>query len=167
MSQASAAMRRQNNDGDFESLRDSEGSVMLGWIAKGVYYVRLVDGVSADLGMEHVRRLERELQTVPTLFYFTDVSSLRRYDMLARSAFLRLILQHRQKFSSLVALVGLGSASAATDALAAALGQVINLVHDPKKFDQLLVAVAPLARLLLDPRTAPQLLSALRRSNAR
>jgi len=152
---------------DFESLRDCEGSVMLGWIAKRVYYVRLVDGVSADIGMEHIRRLERALKSVPTLFYFTDVSSLRRYDMLARSAFLGLILRHRQKFSSLVALVPSGSASAATAALAATLGNAMMLVKDAKEFDQRLVAAAPLAKLLLDPSTTPQLVAALRGSERR
>jgi hypothetical protein len=136
-----------------EILQDSEGSVTMGWVGDGVFYARFVDGLSAGVGMAHVKRLQELIGGVPSLSYFSDASGLNRYDLVARSAFARLVLENRRKFSALVMLTWSAGATPAAAAFVAAVGNPVTLLTDATEFDKLLVAAAPLARQRLDPRT--------------
>jgi hypothetical protein len=136
----------------FEVLSDGEGSVTLGWVADDVFYTRFTGGLSATTGMAYAARLRDLLAGVSSLSYFADSGTLSHYELLARSAFARLILENRRKFSSLVMLTWSVGESQAGAAFAAAVGNPIMLLTDAREFEQRLLAVAPLAKQRLDPR---------------
>jgi hypothetical protein len=136
----------------FEVLSDDEGSVTLGWVADDIFYTRFTGGLSATTGMAYAVRLRDLLSGVSSLSYFADAGTLSHYELLARSAFTRLILENRRKFSNLVMLTWSVGASQAGEAFAAAVGSPINLLTDARDFEQRLLAVAPLAKQRLDPR---------------
>jgi hypothetical protein len=136
----------------FEVLSDDEGSLTLGWVAEDVLYTRVAGGLSSAVGMAHAARLRGLLAGVSSLRYFGDFSALSRYELLARSAFARLILENRRKFAGLVLLSGPASSALAGEAFAAAVGEPITRLTDAREFEQCLLLAAPLAKQRLDPR---------------
>lgn len=143
-----------------EVLSNSNGSVALGWVAHHVYYARFVGSLSAELGRAHLARLENALSGTHSLAYFADASALGSYDLLARSALVRLILKHRGKLPSVVMLALAGGITARTEAFAAALGGAVQIVHDPAEFEKLLARAAPRWRKVIEPAVAAQASSA-------
>jgi hypothetical protein len=135
-----------------EVLKDDEGSVTLGWVARGVFYSRFAGSLSVELGMAHVARLGESLLWASSMAYFSDASALFQYDLLARSAFTRLILENRRKFSRLVMLTWSTGVTSSAAAFAAAVGDSVTLLTAPTAFEKLLVAEAPLARQRIDLR---------------
>lgn len=135
-----------------EVLRDDEGSVTLGWVGRGVFYSRFVGSLSAELGNTHVARLGEGLLLASSLLYFSDASALYQYDLLARSAFTRLVLENRRKFSRLVMLTWSTGVTPSAAAFAAAVGDSVTLLTDSTAFETLLEAAAPLARQRIDLR---------------
>jgi|GEM_PF-2700139 hypothetical protein len=136
----------------FEVLSDDAGSVTLGWVADAVFYTRFTGGLSAPVGMAYAARLRDLLSGVSSLSYFADSSALSHYELLARSAFARLILENRRKFSELVMLTWSVGVTHDGAAFATAVGDPITLLTDAREFEQRLLAVAPLAKQRLDPR---------------
>jgi hypothetical protein len=135
-----------------EVLKDDEGSVTLGWVARGVFYSRFAGSLSAELGKAHVARLGESLLWASSLLYFSDASALYQYDLLARSAFTRLVLENRRKISRLVMLTWSTGVTPSATAFAAAVGDSVTLLTEPAVFEKLLVAEAPLARQRIDSR---------------
>jgi hypothetical protein len=135
-----------------EVLKDDEGSVTFGWVGRGVFYSRYAGSLSANLGREHVARLAQTLLGASSLQYFSDASALYQYDLAARSAFTRLVLENRRKFSRLVMLTWSTGVTPSAVAFAAAVGDSLTLLTDPTAFEKLLVAQAPLARQRIDAR---------------
>jgi hypothetical protein len=136
-----------------EVVSDNDGSVTRGWVANGVYYARFVDGLSAGLGLAHVARLREILSQVDSLMYFADARALAHYDLLARSAFVRLLLENRRRFPLVVILTWAGDVTAATEAFTAAVGSIVTLVREADEFEKLLSHVAPLANQMVAPNT--------------
>jgi len=139
-------MSRDSHQPALEVLKDEQGSVALGWVGPDVFYARFERGLSAKVGMAHVARLEEILRRVPSLKYFSDSSALTEYDLLARSAFVRLVLENRRKFSALVMLTWSAGVTPAAQAFAAAVGSPVVILADAVEFDKLLLQAAPFAR---------------------
>jgi hypothetical protein len=135
-----------------EVLSDDDGSVTLGWVAEGVYYARFAGGLSVALGMAHLSRLREALDLVRPLTYFVDASTLARYDLVARSAFIRFVLENRNDFTSIVMQPWSGGVTAATEAFVAAMGGSVTIIRDAREFDLRLLGAAPLAMLKLQAR---------------
>jgi hypothetical protein len=133
-----------------ELLQDDDGSVALGWVGEGVFYARYVGALSAQIGAAHRERVQRILCAVSSFRYFSDASDLTQYDLLARSAFTRLVLENRRKFSQLVMLTWSGGISPATAAFAAAVGEPVSILADRVEFERLLIRAAPFALHWLD-----------------
>jgi hypothetical protein len=136
-----------------EMLRDSEGAVIMGWVGEGVFYTRFVGTLSADLGEAAASHLKKVIAEVTTLHYFSDVSALRTYDLLARSALIRIILANRRRFADIVILTWSEGINAAERGFAAAIGEPIEIITDPTDFEMRLLRVAPFAKQTLDPKT--------------
>ena len=85
-------------------MSDAEGSVLCGWVAPGIYYARFQGKLSAQLGAFHIRALEAATDKGELIRYYCDSHALTSYDMLARSAFARLLLRKRKQFVDLVIL---------------------------------------------------------------
>jgi len=72
-----------------EMLADAAGSVTFGWADEGVYYARFSRCLSARLGEAFAGRLRAAVQAAPNVKYFADGRALESYDLMARSAFVR------------------------------------------------------------------------------
>lgn len=134
------------NQTALEVIRDQAGAVTLGWVGERVYYARFVGDLSASVGHAHLARLGEAVAGVSSFAYFSDASALSSYDVLVRSKFLRFMLEHRAKFSSIVMLARSGGVTPAVDGVAAAVSGSITLVPDVTQFEKLLGHAAPVAK---------------------
>jgi hypothetical protein len=138
---------------DLEVLTDEGGSVVLGWLASNVLYVRFTGRLSAELGEAYVARLQTLLANMQSVRYFSDASALHSYDLLARSAFVRFVFANRSVLSSMVMLTWSEALAPSPPTVAATLGNGIDVLTDAKEFEARLLQAAPLARQKLDPKT--------------
>jgi hypothetical protein len=130
-----------------ELITDVSGSVTFGWVGDGVYYARFSRCLSARLGEAFAARLRAAASAAPTIRYFADARALESYDLLARSAFVRVVTELRRKFEALTLLHWDGAE--ANPALVAALGRPLEIVKDAIEFETRLMAAAPQARYKL------------------
>ena len=126
-----------------ELLTDAAGSVTFGWIDQGVFYARFSHCLSARLGEVFSVRLSAALETASTIKYFADARALESYDLLARSAFMRVVSEHRQRFEQITLLAWSGGEI--TDALLNSFGTDALVTQDPQRFEDVLFAAAPRA----------------------
>lgn len=145
-----------------ELITDAVGSVTFGWVDEGVYYARFSRCLSAKLGDAFAARL-REAAQSRRLKYFSDGRALESYDLLARSAFVRAVVEHRRQFDELTLLSWDGAEISA--AFVTALGDRVIVARDGIDFEARLMACAPRARQKLGGRqdTPPRLRWPLRR----
>ena len=127
-----------------ELITDASGSVTFGWVDEGVYYARFSRCLSAQLGEAFAARLRVVAQGSATVRYFGDARALESYDLLARSAFVRVVVEQRRKFESLTLLSWTGSDM--SPAVVAAVGGAVLITKDPVDFEARLIAAAPGAR---------------------
>lgn len=130
-----------------ELLTDASGSVTFGWADEGVYYARFTRSLSARLGEAFANRLRAALPATGTIKYFGDGRALESYDLLARSAFVRLATEQRRKFESISILAWAGGE--VSSAYLSALGDVVVVTRDSIDFEASLLNAAPRARTKL------------------
>jgi hypothetical protein len=141
-------------------LKDDRGSVALGWVASQVLYAQIVGNLSATLGAAYASQIQILLgQVSGARYFFADASGLKSYDLLARSAFVRVVHANRRAFASVVVLTWSGGISRAAEAFAATLGNIVELITDKHEFDLRLRSAAPLAEHYLNPKTWSPLVS--------
>lgn len=133
-------------------LTDSHGSVTLGFIRDGVLYARLAGALSAELGTAHARCFESLVSGIPRLRYYADASRVTSYDLLARSALVRVLLAHRRRFTSVVVLTWAEGTSSVTRTLAETFGENMHVSTERAEFDSMLRHVAPEANGMLHQR---------------
>jgi hypothetical protein len=138
---------------DLQILSDQEGSVALGWLEEGVLYARFAGALSAPLGQRFAAQLRVLVGEASSVAYFSDGSLLTHYDLLARSAVTRVLLENRRKFSKIVLLVWVGGITASTRAFVSAIGEPVTLARDDAEFLTELRRVAPMAPARLASRT--------------
>jgi hypothetical protein len=131
-------------------LSDDHGSVSLDWVAPTVLFARTEGALSADLGGAFARALQTQLQSAPFVHYFGDSSRLEQYDLLARSAFIRVVLADRRKIQSLTLLTWAEGVSNVAKGFADLLGPSAAVLADRLEFEQRLLRQAPGARVVLD-----------------
>jgi hypothetical protein len=146
----------------FETLHDVEGSVTLGWAGDSVLYAVAEGGLSSELGTRLAKAVQTLVARFTDIHYFCDASSLTRYDLLARSAFVRMALANRRRFASFTVLTWPAAVSPGADALTGALGESCLVVREPADFERRLLEFAPLARYRIDPANAERFESAAR-----
>lgn len=130
----------------FELLTDAAGSATFGWADEGVYYARFSRTLSARVGEAFAVHLRTAAKGKP-FKYFADAQALESYDLLARSAFVRVVTEHRRKFEQINILGWSGGDMSA--ALLSSLGDSVYVTHDPIEFEARLLALAPRARVKL------------------
>ena len=138
----------------FETLHDDEGTALIGWAGVSVIFARVEGGLSAALGVRFAGHLQGMLANVSGVHYFADASGLTRYDLLARSAFVRTALANRRRFASFTFLIWPAAVSPAARAFTAALGDNVELYQDASDFERRLLRLAPLALHRIDPASA-------------
>ena len=135
-----------------EVLRDKEGLVAFGWVADNVLYTRFQKGLSADTGYAYAVHLVDLIASAQRICFFCDSSELNHYDLLARSAFARVVLSNRRKFKFITMLTSAEGLSPTVKTLAATLGEPIEVMTNNDKFVTRLSRQAPMALRMLDPK---------------
>jgi hypothetical protein len=130
----------------FELLADAAGSVTFGWADEGVFYARFSRVLSARVGEAFAAQLRLATKGRP-FKYFADAHALESYDLLARSAIVRVVSEHRRKFEQINILAW--SAGELSDAFVAAMGEPLYVTRDALDFEARLLALAPRARAKL------------------
>lgn len=136
-----------------EVISDGEGSIAIGWVGPGVLFSRSSGGISAEVGSAHAARIQSFADESPSVSFFIDASRVKSYDLLARSAFVRVLMANRRKFCDLVLLTFASSATAAEESMVRVVGEPFDLLRVPAKFEDRLLAVAPHARQMLELRS--------------
>ena len=130
-----------------EMLADAAGSVTFGWADEGVYYARFSRCLSAKLGEAFAARLRAAAQRPGGIKYFADGRALESYDLLARSAFVRVVTENRRKFEQLYMLTW--ADGEVSPAFVNALGEPLLVTKDAIDFETRLMGQAPRARAKL------------------
>ncbi len=131
-------------------LSDDYGSASLDWVAPTVLFTRIEGALSAELGGAFARTLQAQLHSVPMLHYFGDASRLEQYDLLARSAFMRVVLAERMRVQTFTFLTWAEGLSTTAQKFAELIGPTALVVADRLEFEQRLLRYAPGARVVLD-----------------
>jgi hypothetical protein len=137
-----------------ELITDVAGSVTFGWVDDGVFYARFSRCLSARLGDAFAARLRAAAQSCSSFTYFGDARALESYDLLARSAFVRVVVEQRRKFESLTLLSWAGTDL--SPAFVTTLGDNVLVLKDPIDFEARLMATAPRARHKLGVKPDPR-----------
>jgi hypothetical protein len=146
----------------FELLEDDEGSVSIGWAGERVVYAMVEGGLSAEIGARFASHVQLLVSGATGVHYFADAAFMTRYDLLARSAFVRMALANRGCFESFTFLTWPEGVSPAARAFADALGGNVTLSTTLADFERRLLRAAPLARQRLNPANWERFESALR-----
>lgn len=133
-----------------KQVSDDHGTASLDWVAEGVLFGRMEGSLSAGLGAAFARTLQTQLQGATSVHYFGDSSRLELYDLLARSAFMRVILADRKKIQSFTLLTWAEGVSGVAQGFAELLGPSATVLTDRSEFDRRLLRLAPGARVVLD-----------------
>ncbi len=136
-----------SNSAPLELLTDVTGPVTFGWADEGVYYARFSRCLSARLGEAFARHLRASMPATGMIKYFADARALESYDLLARSAFVRVVTEHRRKFEQINFLAWNGGEM--NPAFLSALGEPVVVTRDDIDLEARLLAVAPRARTKL------------------
>jgi hypothetical protein len=135
-------------------LTDVSGSITFGWVDESVYYARFSRTLSARLGEAFASRLRQALPATGTIKYFADLRALESYDLLARSAFVRVVTEQRKKFEQIQVLPWNGADRSAT--YLQVLGDAVVVTRDEIEFEARLMAAAPGARAKLGTGVEPR-----------
>jgi hypothetical protein len=130
-----------------EMLADAVGSVSFGWADQDVFYARFSHTLSARTGKAFAARLNSTARMGKRFKYFADAYSLESYDLLARSAFVRVVNEHRRLFEQINILAW--QDGEVSPALLSSLGGPVNVTDDPIEFEARLLGAAPRARSVL------------------
>jgi hypothetical protein len=115
---------------------------------QGVYYARFSHSLSARLGEAFAARLRAAVQSSGgPIKYFADGRALESYDLLARSAFVRVVTENRRRFEHITLLSWSGGD--VSGPVLAALGDVTDVTKDLIEFEARLFASSPNARYKL------------------
>jgi hypothetical protein len=124
------------------------GSVTFGWMEQGVYYARFSHSLSARLGEAFAARLRAAaLSSASPIKYFADGRALESYDLLARSAFVRVVTENRRRFQRITLLSWSGGD--VSGPVLSALGDLTDVTKDLSEFETRLFASSPNARYKL------------------
>jgi hypothetical protein len=130
-----------------EMLADAVGSVTFGWADLGVFYARFSRCLSARTGEAFAARLRNTARSGVRFKYFADARALESYDLIARSAFVRVVSEHRRLFEQINLLAWSGGD--VSPAFMQALGEPVYVTKDPIEFEARLLGAAPRARASL------------------
>ncbi len=135
----------------FELLDDDDGSIAVGWAGDSVIYAMVEGGLSAPLGSRYAEHVSSLVRGLTGIHYFADLALMTRYDLLARSAFVRMALANRRCFESFTFLTWTEGVSPAARAFSDALGENVTMCTLLGDFERRLLRAAPLARQRLSP----------------
>jgi hypothetical protein len=126
-------------------LSDDNGTVVAGFLAPDVYYIRVVGTISSALGIRYASQFRQDLGNAATATCFFDASSAQGSDFAARSAIMRAFLANRSRLAGIKLLTAPGLGAARVRALAPILDNATEIVSSAALFNAQLLAAAPTA----------------------
>jgi hypothetical protein len=134
-----------------EVIADARGTVVIGFLASDVLYLRATGEISSGLGARCLAQLRGLLATKKSVSCFFDFSAALGGDLGARNAIMRVLIARRPRIVSILALVRGGAMIARARAMIAILDGLVELVEDASDFHDALLSAAPSAQNKLPP----------------
>jgi hypothetical protein len=134
-----------------EIICDARGTIVIGFLAGDVLYLRATGEISSGLGTLCVTQLRTLLSAKKSVSCFFDFSSALGSDLAARNAIMHALITRRHRLASILALVRGGAMIARARAMIAILAGLVRLVDDASAFHEALLDAAPSAQKRLPP----------------
>jgi hypothetical protein len=134
-----------------EVISDARGTVVIGFVAADVLYLRAAGEISSGLGARCVAQVRALLSAKKSVSCFFDFSSALGSDLAARNAIMQALVARRHRLVSILALVRGGAMIARARAMIAILEGLVHLVEDASAFHEALLVAAPSAHKKLPP----------------
>jgi hypothetical protein len=132
--------------GELQVLSDSGGSMIIGAIAPDVYFIRIVDFISASLGTRVAAQLHQELADTTQVHLFFDVEGAQGTELMARGAIMRALLAQRKRLLSVTILAREGELQARVTDWARMLTNNVLVLQSQAVFNARIREAAPGAR---------------------
>ena len=126
-------------------LSDDKGTVVAGFLAANVYYLRVVGSISSSIGIRCASQVRQDLSNATSAVCFFDASSVEGSDFAARSAIMRAFLANRSHLTSIKLLTAPGLGAARARALVPMLDNSTEILASAALFNAQLLAAAPSA----------------------
>jgi hypothetical protein len=131
---------------DAKILADTDGTIVLGWVAKGVLWARFSGQLSAALAAHYSTELGRRFASDIRIKYFIDCRNLQSYELAARATTLSPLVANRERLTSIFVLNWNQELHPMGKAVVSAVGEdLMRLLAVPSEFEAELVREAPLA----------------------
>jgi hypothetical protein len=126
-------------------VSDTGGSIAMAWVGERVLFARFQGSISAELARAHAARFDAMTAKASGIAYFSDGSTLTRYDLLVRSAFARFVMARPGLFRSITLLAVDPSVRRVLEPLSQTLSDLVEVTNDPDDFEVRLLSEAPFA----------------------
>lgn len=134
-----------------EVIADARGTIVIGFVAADILYLRASGEISSALGTRCVAQLRGLLVGKKSVSCFFDFSAALGSDVGARNAIMRALIARRRRLASILALVRGGAMIARARAMIAILDGLVELIEDASHFHEALLGAAPSAQKRLPP----------------
>jgi hypothetical protein len=128
---------------DLEKLSDARGSVVLGWLSPGVFYLRLMGELSGALGAEGSDRFAAVLSNNECVTCFVDTFEVDSIDFAAKGAFLRAFMTRRRNLGQTLVLVNTPELETMARMIADIIGGGFTLTRNRDAFQTRVDDAAP------------------------
>ena len=128
---------------DLDKLSDARGSIVLGWLAPGVFYLRLEGELSASLGEEGSHRFGVMLGGAERVVCFVDTFDATRIDFSTKGAFLRAFMSRRKNLGETLVLVRTPALEAVARMVAEMVGGNFTMTRSQSDFQARVDEAAP------------------------
>jgi hypothetical protein len=126
-------------------LSDNGGTIVAGFLAPEIYYVRLVGSVSSALGIRCANQLRKDLANATAAICFFDAAAAQGTDFAARSAIMRAFLANRHHLKSIRVLVDPSAPESRVRALGAMVESTTQVITSAAIFNAQMLEAAPTA----------------------
>jgi hypothetical protein len=130
-------------------VTDLQGSVVLGFVERDIFYIRLIGHVSGPLGAKCASLLQRSLAAGPVVGFFWDAEPPGTIDFSARSGIIRALLENRRHIESMTTLVATKAVAPTVRAMATILDCIVQVAEDADEFHMMMIRAAPYAQAKL------------------
>ena len=130
-------------------VADVQGSVVLGFVSKDIFYLRFIGHIAAPLGAKCAGLLRKQLGSNPIQGVFCDAEAHSTLDLSARSEVVRAFLDNRRHLESMATLVGTPEVAPTVRAIATVLDCLAHIAETQDDFHTMLIRAAPYAQAKL------------------
>lgn len=131
-----------NSPPPLETLRTTDGRIVMGWAGEGVLFASFHGHLSVELGELYAARLEALLCARSGVRYFIDSSELESFELAAGNMAVRALVAAEPVFVSVLVLRWLGGESASVRAALQPLAALLSTTDVRAEFMQALTSAA-------------------------